>query len=251
MSFKFSTALRNKLCGGIIGRSAVTYTATTIAAVDGGESADSLTDSANGFVTAGISVGDSILVTGFTGGAVGLVGPFQVVTCEAGTITVPTGSLANDAAGESVSIIVLKGQSIKDVFKDGVIKIYSGAQPASADAAVTGTLLVTLTLASGAWVAGTFTNGIEFGVPSGGIIAKDSGVWSGLVVAAGIAGYWRFIPNASDPLTLDSGYLYPRIDGSCGLTGSGADMIMSAVNLSTVGATVTIDTFQITFPASA
>lgn len=38
----------------------------------------------------------------------------------------------------------------KRAFEGGVLKIYSGSQPASADSAVSGTLLCTLTLASGA-----------------------------------------------------------------------------------------------------
>ncbi len=45
--------------------------------------------------------------------------------------------------------------SIKEALHDGVIKIYSGAQPASADAAPTGTLLAIITLASGSFTEGT------------------------------------------------------------------------------------------------
>lgn len=40
--------------------------------------------------------------------------------------------------------------SYKDAFQNGKIEIYTGAQPASADAAVTGTLLCTITSSSGA-----------------------------------------------------------------------------------------------------
>lgn len=49
--------------------------------------------------------------------------------------------------------------SFKDMFQNGKIEIYSGAQPASADAAVTGTLLCTLTDASGARTAETLSTG--------------------------------------------------------------------------------------------
>lgn len=48
---------------------------------------------------------------------------------------------------------VLLGGSFRDAFQGGKIKIYSGAQPASANDAPTGTLLVTITLASGAHTA--------------------------------------------------------------------------------------------------
>lgn len=45
---------------------------------------------------------------------------------------------------------ILNGGSFKQAFKGGKLKIYSGSQPASADAAPTGTLLATITDASGA-----------------------------------------------------------------------------------------------------
>lgn len=41
--------------------------------------------------------------------------------------------------------------SVREAFQDGIMKIYSGAQPTNADAAVTGTLLCTITNASGAF----------------------------------------------------------------------------------------------------
>lgn len=46
--------------------------------------------------------------------------------------------------------LLLNGGSFKEAFTGGKLKIYSGAQPASADAAPTGTLLATITDASGA-----------------------------------------------------------------------------------------------------
>lgn len=46
--------------------------------------------------------------------------------------------------------IVLDGGSVKDALQGGKLLIYSGAQPATADAAPTGTLLATITTSSGA-----------------------------------------------------------------------------------------------------
>ena len=43
---------------------------------------------------------------------------------------------------------------LKEIFHDGIIDIYSGAQPASADDAKTGTHLARITLAGGAFTAG-------------------------------------------------------------------------------------------------
>lgn len=49
--------------------------------------------------------------------------------------------------------------SLKDMFQNGKIEIYSGAQPATANAAVTGTLLVTITDASAARTAEVLSTG--------------------------------------------------------------------------------------------
>ena len=57
-------------------------------------------------------------------------------------------------------------------FEKGVIEIYTGTQPASADAAVSGTLLGTMTLASGAFTPGSPTNGLTFAEPANGAVAK-------------------------------------------------------------------------------
>lgn len=246
MAIRFSTKLRNMLLGGVPSRHVATLTATDIAAVDGGTGADSLTSVAGAFLTAGFSVGDSIMIYGFTGGMAAIHGPFPIVSVVAGTITVATGSLADDAAGESVTITCLVGGSLRDIFKDGVLRIYSGSQPASADAAFGATLLCSISLASGTFTPGAVTNGLEFGAASGGAISKESGVWSGTNAATGTAGWFRLMANATDASGLDSSYLYPRIDGSIGT--SGADLNLGSTSL-TSGATLTIDTFTITLPA--
>jgi hypothetical protein len=44
---------------------------------------------------------------------------------------------------------------LKEALHDGVLEVYSGSQPASADAAPTGTLLIRITKESGAFTAGT------------------------------------------------------------------------------------------------
>ena len=50
--------------------------------------------------------------------------------------------------------------SYKDAFDNGSIEIYSGAQPATADLAVTGTLLATITSSAGALTAETKATGV-------------------------------------------------------------------------------------------
>lgn len=128
-------------------------------------------------------------------------------------------------------------------FANGVIEIYSGAQPATADAAVTGTLLGTVTLNSGAFTPGVATNGLTFAAASGGAVSK-SGVWSFNGVAAGTAGWFRLKGNAVDAGGIST--VLPRLDGSIAV--SGADMNLSNIVIA-VSAPNTIDTFTFTFPA--
>lgn len=245
MSLRLSTGLRNAILGKIPERSAVViYTATTIAAVDGGAGADSFTDSANGFLTEGFAVGDSVLAIGFTGGMAGIVGPFALTSVAAGTIEVATGLLTADEAGESVTLVAIRGGAFRDIFKNAVLEIYSGTQPANADAAETGTKLLRITVGSGAFVAGAPGNGLQFGAPSAGVIAKNSDVWSGVGLADGTAGWWRLYDNAYNTGSSSTAI---RMDGNCATSGGDLNMASLAV---TTSATTTIDSFSITQPAS-
>jgi hypothetical protein len=198
MSIALSTGLRNMMLGQVPIKHVATYTASTIAAVKGAP--DSYTDSAGGFLTAGFAVGDTILVTGWTGANSGYIGVGIIATVVAGTIQLTTSNLftASDAAGESITMVCLVGGSLRDIFKRGVLQIYSGTQPASADFACTGTLLLTITNASGAFTAGAVANGLEFGVAASGAISKSSQAWSGVGLATGTAGWFRLRGNAAD-----------------------------------------------------
>jgi len=128
-------------------------------------------------------------------------------------------------------------------FANGVIEIYSGAQPATADSAVTGTLLGTVTLNSGAFTPGVATNGLTFAAASGGAVSK-SGVWSFNGIAAGTAGWFRLKGNATDAGGVST--TLPRLDGSIAV--SGADMNLSNISIA-IGAPNTIDSFTWTQPA--
>jgi len=246
MALRLSTNLRNRLLGSVpaIGGASLSVS-SRIAAVTG--TPDSFTDSSSGFVTACFAVGDTIMVSGFTLAANN--GIFTIATVVAGTIEIVETTVVNEAAGAlNIKMQVIKGGSLKDIFKDGILKIYSGSQPASADNAVAGTELLAISVASGAFVAGTPTNGLEFGAAAAGAISKSTAVWSDTGIASGTAGCFRLYANASDANGEDTTpFLYPRLDGSVGT--SGAELNMSSTSI-TIGATTTIDTFTITFPAS-
>lgn len=131
-------------------------------------------------------------------------------------------------------------------FANGYIEVYSGTQPATADAAVTGTLLGTITLASGAFTPGVATNGLTFAAAADGAVSK-SGVWSMNGVApGGTAGWFRLKTNAEAVGGALSTTL-PRLDGSIAV--SGADMNLSNIVIA-VGAPTTVDSFTWTQPAA-
>jgi hypothetical protein len=130
-----------------------------------------------------------------------------------------------------------EASSIREIFKNGKIKIYSGTQPASANDAPTGTLLVTIT------VNGT-SQGISFNEASNGTISKNpTEVWSGTAVASGTAGWFR-LQTYGDTESLSE--VDERIDGA--IATSGAELNMSNTYIAS-GAVQTISVFDITINA--
>jgi hypothetical protein len=221
----------------------VLYVSDTFALVEGGAGADSITDSDNLFVTNGFVVGDEITVGGATAAADNVTATVDGVA--AGALTLPIGTFTTgEAAGATIAIAAAHGGSLKDALRNGIIKIYSGSQPANADTAASGTHLATITVGSGAFTAGSETNGLEFGTASSGEIEMSSSeTWSGVGLNDGTAGWFRFYGNATD--AGGAGTTLPRIDGSIGT--SGADLNMSSISITT-GATYTIDSFKLTLP---
>lgn len=141
---------------------------------------------------------------------------------------------------------MMKDNGFKEAMDTGIIEVYSGAQPASADAAETGTKLLRITKDSGAFVAGVATNGLVFETdPEAGTIAKSSDVWSGVGLADGIAGWYRFYSNAYGTGSSTSAV---RFDGSCATANSQFNMSTTTIK---TGVPVTVDTCAYTMPAGA
>lgn len=104
---------------------------------------------------------------------------------------------------------------------NGVIKLYTGAQPASPDSPATGTLIGTVTLAAGAFTPGTATNGLNFATPVLNVMGKESAEeWKFIAVADGTIGYGRFVGNATD--SNGTSTALPRLDFSVGITSGDA-----------------------------
>lgn len=130
------------------------------------------------------------------------------------------------ALRKNTNMVNAQATAATDLFNSGTLQIRTGAQPASANDAASGTLLCTITLPADA-----------FGAPTGGVIGK-LGTWSGTAVADGTAGYARFISSASDR----------RMDVSVGE--AAADMIIDNAAILTNGV-VTVTSFDFTTPLTA
>lgn len=140
----------------------------------------------------------------------------------------------------------LDSTGIREAMANGKIKIFSGPQPASANAAEQGTLLLEVTEDAGAFVHGEPDNGLNFDAPVNRVLSKAADeVWRGLGIAPGTAGWFRFVANPSDNGMAST--TLSRIDGTVGQAGSGADMIVSTVSVAD-GQPVTVDAFNLTTP---
>lgn len=132
--------------------------------------------------------------------------------------------------------------SAKDAFDGGLIKVYSGTAPATADDAVTGTLLWTISV-NGAGTGITF----ESAAVDRSLVKETTETWSG-ATTAGTASYWRLVASGDTGVSSTS---QKRIQGTCGSTGS-PDLFMSSTTLTTDASTSakTLASFSITLPAS-
>lgn len=140
---------------------------------------------------------------------------------------------------------LLAGQDgFSSIFDGGVIEVRTGAQPATADAAATGTLLGTITTDGGAFTPGSPTNGLTWAAADAGGVSKSASTWRFTGLAAGVAGWFRLKGNAADAGGAST--VLPRLDGS--IASSGADMNLSNTSIA-VGSPNTVDSFRIDFPA--
>lgn len=247
MALRLSTGLRNKMVGMEALISAIHIGAgDTATLVDGGAGVDTITRAANSWITDGFVAGDILKLKGATTGAndTAITG-VRVAIVAALTLTLETAIVdTGEVFAAGTVLCAANGGSLKDIMRNGVLKIYSGSQPALGDTAFSGTLLVTITESSGAFTPGSEGNGLEFGDEASGYIEQcDDEVWSGVAAATGTAGWFRFYANATDAGALST--ILPRIDGSIGT--SGADLNMSSTSI-TATATYTIDSFKLTLP---
>jgi hypothetical protein len=127
----------------------------------------------------------------------------------------------------------LVGTGFPTGFANGCIELYSGAQPASADLPMVGTLLGRVTKNGNTWVAGTPTNGLNF-IVADRFVIKTADTWVLKGLAAGVAQSWRLLANPPDDgAASDTAF---RIDGAVGTLadlGSDYQMFLPSTDITT------------------
>lgn len=119
-------------------------------------------------------------------------------------------------------------------FDSGLLRIYSGSKPVTANLAPSGTLLVSISLPAD-----------SFGAVSSGAIAKN-GTWSDSSAdAAGTAGWFR-ISQTGDTDVQDASY--SRIDGTVTATGGGGDITLDNTSIA-LAQSVEITSFTLNAPS--
>ncbi len=194
----------------------------------------------------------SITITGASGGSINniTVGGLNIIPD--GAITV-SGDTTTTLATKLATAINRNG--IMEASSSGAVVTISGRPGTGVTTAAVAGSLTTATATyvnMGSGVAGVApVNGLLFGDPVAGVIAKDANqIWSFTGInGTGTAGWFRLYgSNTNDSgAIISAAPYYPRLDGSVGL--SGADLILSNISIAT-GSPNTIDTFTFTMPAS-
>jgi hypothetical protein len=147
-------------------------------------------------------------------------------------------TLTTEGAGDSVTITAC-AKTFKDVFRNGVIRVYSGSVPADADAAEgAGVLLLEISKDSVAVTPGTATNGLNFDAIVDGVLSKNADTWSDAGIATGTAAWWRMYDNG---VITGASTTAKRCDGLVSTTS--VAMILSSTSI-VASATTTLDTKQ-------
>ena len=131
------------------------------------------------------------------------------------------------------------GQGFGEAMNNGVLDIFTGAQPVSANHVETGTKLVRISSTSGT----AAEDGLKFGTTGDGTLSIGVPAWTGVNLVDGVAGWFRFYGSGG---TAGSSNTAIRFDGAVGVSGS--DLDLTHTNLA-AGATLTIKSGTVIQPA--
>jgi hypothetical protein len=116
--------------------------------------------------------------------------------------------------------------SYKDAFQNGKIELYTGAQPANADAAVTGTLLCTITAASAARTAEVRASGTVT-LNTGAAGSVDTLTVNGVDILGGAVSYNTSLTQTAADVATKCGQLKSAVDYQ--VTSAGAVITIKAL----------------------
>jgi hypothetical protein len=143
-------------------------------------------------------------------------------------VAVRLNTAARNAGVDAITALVNGGSGA------GVLRIYSGTQPAGPGTSPSGTLLLAITLSDPAFASAS----------SGSAAIDVTPALATTGLAAGTAGYFRLVDS-----TEAAGTGLGVVDGSVTATGGGGDLTLSTTTVS-IGLDVTITSLSITLPAS-
>ncbi len=156
------------------------------------------------------------------------------VTLEVGSSTGAETSLFDEVKVEEV----LDG--FQEIFRECFLNIYTGNQPAAADNAAAGTLLVTI-------YSDGVSAGLTFEEAIAGVVNKPTGVqWTGAALATGTAAWGRLYENTDDPSLAST--TKARLDGTVAVSGGNINMSSTSIVQSAIQ---TVTSFPVTMPANA
>jgi hypothetical protein len=137
------------------------------------------------------------------------------------------------------ALVGTDGAGFGEIMNNGVLDIFTGAQPVSANHVETGTKLARISSTSGT----AAEDGLKFGTTGDGTLTIGTPAWTGVILVDGVAGWFRFY--GSGGVTGTSGTAI-RFDGAVGVSGS--DLDLTHTNL-TKDAVLTIKAATIVQPA--
>lgn len=145
---------------------------------------------------------------------------------------------------------LLAGNSLQGSFASHVIRIYSGTEPADADASL-GSAVLLCTITKDGSTATNGTESLTFNAPASGVLSKLTGsVWQGVNGATGVATFYRHVSRTDTGAALTN--MASTANTECRIQGSiataGAELNLSNTTL-TSGATQTIDYYTINLPS--
>lgn len=254
MTIRLSTGLRNGIAqgmgfAGMLNRGSINiYSGAQPATADAAATGTLLgvVTVASGALTQETQASGSITITGGTTSVLTLtVGSFNIIPDG----VVPYNTSVNQTASDLCDAV--NRNAIFTATVSGAVvtlKPRPGAGTSFNGSAVSSTGSVTATyVAMASGVAPV--NGLYLASPVSGVIAKPAGVvWSFNGIAAGTAGWFRFIASVADGGALISAAPWlSRLDGS--IATSGGDMNIANIVIA-VSAPNTVDTFTLTVPAA-